>query len=151
MPRLLEHKRAHHDYSIEERFEAGIELLGSEVKSLRAGQGKLLGAHVVIRGGEAYVLGMQVPPYQPKNASSDFDPMRTRKLLLTKKELAMLAGYEARKGFTLIPTSVHTKGKKIKIEVAVAKGKKLHDRREDIKKREDTRAMARVGKGNRGE
>ena len=146
MPRLLEHKRAHYDYSIGERFEAGIELLGGEVKTLRAGQGKLLGAHVVIRGGEAFVLGMQVPPYQPKNVHSEYDPMRTRKLLLTKKELVTLAGFEARKGFTLIPVSVYTKGKKIKIEVAVAKGKKLHDRREDIKKREDNRTMARAAK-----
>ena len=154
MPTLLTHKTAGRDYEMLERFEAGIELLGTEVKSLRAGHGILTGAHVIVRpstslragGGEVYVVGMQVPPWQIVNAGADYDSQRTRRLLLTHTEIATLSGLEARKGLTVIPLSVFTKGRKIKLGIAVVKSKKKYDKREDIKKREDERAMRRVGK-----
>jgi len=153
MPTLVEHKTARRDYEIIERFEAGIELVGGEVKSLRSGHGKLTGAHVVMHpstklgaGGEAYVVGMHVSSYQPRNTASTFDPERTRRLLLTRNELATLGGVVSKKGQTIIPLSVYTKGKKIKIEIALVKGKKKYDKREDIKKREDERAMGRIVK-----
>ena len=148
MPTLLKHKTAGRDYEIIERFEAGIELLGTEVKSLRASHGVLAGAHVIVRGGEVYVLGMQVPAWQASNAPGDYDPARTRRLLLTKQEIAALSGLGERKGFTLIPLSIYTKGKKIKLEIAVARGKKKYDKREDIKKRDDQRIMMREIKRN---
>jgi SsrA-binding protein len=146
MVNYLFHKTALRDYEIIDRYEAGIELLGTEVKSIRAGHGVLAGAHIIIRDGEAYVVGMQVPPYQPKNVVSGYAPDRTRKLLLTKSEIATLAGSGKRAGYTLIPLSVFPKGKKIKLEIGVGKGKKKFDKREDIKKREDARSVRRISK-----
>lgn len=143
---LVEHKTARRDFEIIEEFDAGIELLGNEVKSLRKGQGVLTGAHVVPRGGEVYVVGMQIPPYQPTNTDPAYDPSRTRRLLLTKKEIETLTGLESRKGYTVVPLHVYVKGKKIKLKVAVARGKKKYDKREDLKKRDDTRMMQRVFK-----
>src|SRR3989344_266974 len=148
MPRLLTHKTATRDYEILERFEAGIELLGTEVKSLRASHGVLTGAHVIVRDSEVYIVGMQVPAWQIVNAGTGYDPVRTRKLLLTHTEIATLSGFEARRGLTVIPLSVYTKGKKIKLEIAVVKGKKKHDKRQDIKKRDASRDMARAMKVN---
>lgn len=146
MAPYLFNKTAGRDYEILDRYEAGIELLGGEVKSIRAGHGVLTGAHVIIRDNEAYVVGMQVPPYQPKNAGADYVPDRTRKLLLTKNEIATLAGSGRRSGYTLVPLSVFPKGRKIKIEIGVVKGKKKFDKREDIKKREDARSVRRISK-----
>src|SRR3989344_3691068 len=95
---LIEHKKARMNYELLEEYEAGMEFLGHDVKRNHAGQGKVEGAHAIIRGGEAYLVGMFVPPYQPGNTAADYDPGRTRKLLLTKKELAVLAGVEGQKG-----------------------------------------------------
>src|SRR5581483_11478271 len=103
---LVEHKKARLNYDILEEFEAGLELFGHEVKALRQKLGKLEGSHVVVRNGEAYVVGMSVPPYQPSNTPKEYDPERTRKLLLTKKELASLAGIEGQKGLTIVPLAV---------------------------------------------
>ncbi len=144
MANLITHKKAHLEYEILEEYEAGLELLGHEVKALRAGHGKLEGAHVIIRGGEAYIVGMSVPAYQPSNTSVSYDPARTRRLLLTQKELASLAGAEKQKGLTIVPISVYNKGRHLKIRIALAHGKKLRDKREDLKKKSVKRDMERT-------
>jgi SsrA-binding protein len=133
---LIQHKKARFDYEILEEFEAGIELIGLEVKSLRTSQAKLEGSHVIVRGGEAYVVGMVISPYQPTNTPEGYDPNRVRKLLLTKKEIEELAKYEGQKGLTIVPISVYNKGRNLKMRVAVARGRKKYDKREVIKKRE---------------
>ncbi|KKQ34615.1 MAG: SsrA-binding protein [Candidatus Nomurabacteria bacterium GW2011_GWB1_37_5] len=143
MPTLIENKKARFDYEILEKFDAGIELQGFEVKSIKNNQGKLEGAFVIIRGGEAYLMGVQIPPYQAKNTPPQYDPLRNRKLLLTKKEIAELLGKEKAKGLTIIPISMYTKGRKIKVSLAVVKGKKKFDKRETIKKRETEREIRR--------
>lgn len=140
---LIQNKKARFNYEILEKYEAGIELLGFEVKSIRAGQGSLEGAHVTIRGGEAFVTSMNIPPYQPKNTPKEYEPERVRRLLLTKKEIEKLAEAEAQKGLTIVPISVYNKGSKIKIEIAIVKGKKKFDKRETIKKRDTDREIRR--------
>ena len=141
---LIEHKKARLNYEILEEFEAGLELLGQEVKSLRAGQGKLEGSHVVVRGGEAYLVGAHIPAYQPKNAGPAYDPDRTRKLLLTKKELGTILGYEGQKGLTVVPLRVYNKGKHLKLALGAARGKKAFDKRAVLKKRDTEREMRRT-------
>ncbi len=149
MSNYAENRKARFDYEILEKYEAGIELLGSEVKSVRGGRMSLEGAFVIVRGGEAYIINSNVPAYQPKNAPSDYDPLRNRKLLLTKKEMAELAGSEKNKSLTIVPISVYNKGRKIKISIALVKGKKKFDKRETIKKRETDREVRREYKGGR--
>ena len=144
MPNYAENRRAKFDYEILEKYEAGIELLGSEVKSIRNGQMSLKGAFVIIRGGECFLINANIPPYQPKNTPKNYDPLRNRKLLLTKKEIAELAGNEKNKSLTIAPISAYNKGRKIKIEIALVKGKKKHDKRESIKKRETEREIRRT-------
>ncbi len=141
---LIENKKARLNYEILEEYEAGIELEGFEVKSLRNKRGSLDGAHVVVRGGEAYLLNAHIPPYQPANTPKDYDPYRNRRLLLTKKELAELSGQESKKGLTIVPISVYSKGRKIKLAVAVSRGKKKYDKRETLKKRAVERDMRRT-------
>jgi SsrA-binding protein len=141
---LVEHKKARLDYEILEEYEAGIELLGFEVKSLRAGNAKLEGSHVIVRGGEAFVVGMVVSPYQPSNTPKEYDPGRSRKLLLTKKEIAALAGAEGQKGLTVVPISVYNKKGKLKIKIAVARGRKKYDKRQVLKKRDTDREIRRT-------
>lgn len=143
MASFVENRKATFNYELLERYEAGVELEGAEVKSIRAGQGSLEGAHVIIRGGEAYLVGATIAPYQVGNTPDSYDPMRTRKLLLTKKEIALLAGEEAKKGLTIVPLSLYNKGRRIKLAFAVAKGKKKFDKRETIKKRETDREIRR--------
>lgn len=142
--RLVENRKASFNYEFLEKLEAGIELLGFEVKSLRQKQGSLEGAYVIVRGGEAFLVNALVPPYQPKNAPKAYDPRRHRKLLITKKEITELAGAESKKGLTIVPLSVYSKGRKIKVEIAVARGKKKYDKRETIKRRETERDMRRT-------
>lgn len=141
---LAENKKARLNYEILEEYEAGLELLGHEVKSLRGGHGKLDGAHVVVRGGEAYVVGMHIPPYQPANTPESYDPARTRKLLLTGKELGSLAGSEGQKGLTIVPLRVYNKGKKLKLLVGVARGRKKYDKRAVLKERDTKREIDRT-------
>lgn len=142
---LIENHKARFDYEIIEKIEAGIELLGNEVKSLKNKQGSLEGAFVIIRGEEAYLTGCFIPPYQIQNKNNEnYDPHRLRKLLLTKKEIKEFIGKEKIKGLTLIPLSLYNKGKKIKVSVALAKKKKKFDKREDIKKRETDRNILRT-------
>ncbi len=161
---LIENRKARFNYELQEKLEAGIELLGLEVKSLRAKQGSLEGAYVIVRsarpdarlndavgqnsgrsggGNEAFLVNLFIPPYQPKNTPKEYEPRRNRKLLLTKKEMAELAGVESKKGLTIVPISVYNKGRKIKVELAVARGKKKYDKRETIKKRETEREIRR--------
>lgn len=141
---LIEHRKARFDYEILEEIEAGLELLGGEVKSLRQKQGKLEGAHVIVRGGEAYLVGAHIPPYQPGNTAGSYDPARTRKLLLTKKELASLAAFESQKGLTIVPLRVYNKNNHLKLAVGIARGRKSHDKRSVLKERDTKREMDRT-------
>lgn len=146
MANLIEHKRAHFDYEILNSFEAGMQLLGGEVKSLRAHHGKLEGAHVTVRGGEAFLIGMEIPPYQAQPVSEGYESLRNRRLLLNKAELQELEKAEETQGLTIVPIAVYNKGRVIKISIAIAKGKKKGDKRETIKKREADREIARAMK-----
>jgi SsrA-binding protein len=147
MASYAENRKAKFNYEILEKYEAGIELLGMEVKSVRGGQMSLEGAFVIVRGGEVYLINANIPPYQPKNAPKDYDPLRNRKLLLTKKEIAELAGSEKNKSLTIVPISVYNKGRKIKVEIALVKGKKKFDKRETLKKRDTDREIRREMRG----
>ena len=140
---LIEHKKARLDYEILEEFEAGIELLGPEVKSLRAKLGKLEGAHITVRGGEAYLIGASIPPYQTGNMPKGYEPDRNRKLLLTKKEIMALGAHESQKGLTIVPLRVYNKGKNLKLALAVARGRKKYDKRAVLKERDSKRDIDR--------
>jgi len=144
MKTLAKNKRAYFDYEILERFEAGIILIGQEVKSIKAGRISLAGSFVVLRNGEVFLIGANVPAWQPKNAPPDYNPERSRKLLLKKSEIKSLIGKSKQKGLTSIPLRVYTKRGKIKLEFAIAKGKKKVDKRETIKKREAERKIRQV-------
>ena len=148
---LVKNKKVHFNYEIIERYEAGIELFGSEVKALRAGRGSLDGSHVTVRGGEAYLVGATVQPYQSGNIPKDYDATRNRRLLLTKREIAELGAQESKKGLTIVPISVYNKQYKLKVEIAIVRGKKTHDKRETIKKREAERDVMRDLKSLRSE
>lgn len=143
MTTYIDNRKAHFNYSIEETFEAGIELMGYEVKSVKKGQGNINSAFCIIRGGEAFIVGLHIPPYQPNNTDPTYDPDRTRKLLLSKKEIKKMGDKDDIKGLTLVPLSMYSKGRHIKVSVAVAKGKKVFDKRETIKNRDLDREMAR--------
>lgn len=143
MTTYIDNRKAHFNYSIEETFEAGIELFGHEVKSVKQGQGSITAAFCIVRGGEAFIIGMHIPPYQKANIDEGYDPDRNRKLLLSKKEIKELTDAEGTKGLTLVPISLYSKGRRIKVSVAIAKGKKTHDKRESIKKRDTDREIRR--------
>ncbi len=147
MSNLIEHKRAHFDYELLEQFEAGVQLFGTEVKSLRAHHGKLEGAHVTVRGGEAFLMNAEIPPFQAANTGKGYESTRNRRLLMTKKEIAEIAKAEEQAGLTIVPISMYNKGRVIKLRLAIAKGKKKGDKRETIKKREAIREIARAVKG----
>jgi len=148
MPNYAENRKARFNYEILEKYETGIELLGTEVKSVRGGQMSLEGAFVIVRGGEVYLINANIPPYQPKNAPKDYDPLRNRRLLLTKKEIAELAGNEKNKSLTIVPILVYNKNRKIKVEIALVKGKRKFDKRETLKKRDTDREIRREIKGH---
>jgi SsrA-binding protein len=139
----IDNRKAHFNYSIEETFEAGIELLGFEVKAIKNGSGNINSAFCIVRGGEAYIIGMNIPPYQPHNVDIGYDPARTRRLLLSKKEIKKLSEKDDTKGLTLVPISLYSKGPYIKVSIAVARGKRVVDKRETIKKRDLDREMSR--------
>lgn len=141
---LIKNKKAHLQYEILETFSAGIELLGQEVKALRGNLGSLEGSRVVVRGSEAFIVSMTIPPYQAANMQKSYDPERTRRLLLAKKEIAMLADKESKKGLTIVPLEVYTGGRLIKVRIAIVRGKGKADRREDLKKRDAMREVGRV-------
>ncbi len=143
MTTFVDNRKAHFNFSVEDKLEAGIELFGFEVKSIKAGQASLAGAFGIVRGGEVYIVNMHITPYQAANTPKDYDADRPRRLLLNKKEITELAVLDKAKGLTLIPLSLYSKGRRIKVALAVAKGKKLFDKRESIKKRDTDREMRR--------
>jgi SsrA-binding protein len=142
--KLIENKKLHLSYSIMETLEAGVELFGFEVKSLRKKQGGLDGAKVIVRGGEAFLVGAYIPPYQAGNTKPSYDPYRTRKLLFNKNEIIDLYIQGESKTLTLHPLSLYLKKNLIKCEVAVCKKKNKHDKRENIKKDIARREMKNV-------
>ena len=148
MANYAENRKARFDYEVLEKYEAGIELLGTEVKSVRGGRMSLEGAFVIVRGGEAFLINTNIPAYQIKNAPANYDPLRNRKILLTKKEIAELAGSEKNKSLTIVPISVYNKNRKIKVEIALVKGKKKFDKRETLKKRDTDREIRKEFKGH---
>ena len=131
---MANNKKAYHDYFIEEKYEAGIELFGTEVKSIRQGKCSIKEAYVTIDHGEAFVEGMNISPYEKGNIFNR-EPLRKRKLLLHKREIMKLAGQVQAKGYTLMPLQVYFKNGRVKIEVGLARGKKLYDKRDDLKKK----------------
>jgi SsrA-binding protein len=143
-------RKAHHDYSIEERFEAGMVLQGWEVKSLRAGKVQIDQAYVIIKNHECWLLGGQISPLQTTSTHVIADPTRTRKLLLHSRELGKLSGNIDRKGYTLVPLSLYWKNNRVKMEIGLAKGKKLHDKRATEKDRDWQRQKQRIAKGSYG-
>ncbi len=149
MAQYAENRKAFFNYEILEKYEAGIEFFGVEVKSVRSGRISLEGAFVIVRGGEAFLINANIPPFQPNNAPQDYDPLRNRKILLTKKEIQILADKGKNKSLTIVPISVYNKNRKIKLEIAVVKGKKKYDKRENIKKRETDREIRREYKRDR--
>ena len=140
---LVTNRKASFNYEILDKYVAGIELFGFEVKSLKKSQGSLEGSHVTMRGNEAFIVGMFIPPYQTNNTPKDYDPHRNRKLLLNRKEVLDLAKIEGTKGLTIVPISVYNKGTKIKLDIATAKGKKKFDKRESLKKQTSLRDVER--------
>ena len=139
---IANNKKAWHDYFSEERYEAGIELHGTEVKSMRMGHCSIKQAFIRVEHGEVFVYGMHVNPYEKGNIFNK-DPLRVRKLLLHRSEIRKLVGKMAVKGYTLVPLQVYFKGSHIKVEIALAKGKKLYDKRDEIAKKDQKRAAER--------
>ena len=142
---ITENRKARHDYTIEESFEAGIELKGTEVKSMRAGRANLKDSFAVIENGELYLYGMHISPYEQGNIFN-VEPMRPRKLLMHKKEIMRLLGKTKEQGLTLVPLKAYFKKDKIKIELALAKGKKLYDKREAAAEKSAKREIEKVMK-----
>ncbi|MCI0400801.1 MAG: SsrA-binding protein SmpB [Gammaproteobacteria bacterium] len=139
-------KKARHDYFIEDRFEAGLALEGWEVKALRAGRVQLRDGYVLLKDGEAWLIGTLITPLPAASTHIQPDPRRSRKLLLQRKELASLIGAVERKGYTVVPTAMYWKQGRAKLEVGLAKGKKAYDKRRALKDREWARAAARLHK-----
>lgn len=141
---IAQNRKARHDYSIEQKYEAGLALQGWEVKSLRAGRAQLKEGYVVIEGGEAFLIGAHIAPLTSASTHVQANPTRARKLLLHRDELNKLIGAVERRGYTLVPLSLYWKHGRAKIEIALARGKQAHDKRADIKSRESEREMARA-------
>lgn len=139
---IANHKKAYHDYFIEESYEAGIALHGTEVKSMRMGKCSVKESFIRIENGEIFVYGMHVSPYEKGNIFNK-DPLRVKKLLMHKYEINKLAGKVAEKGYTLVPLQVYFKDGKVKVEIGLARGKKLYDKRQDIAKKDQRREMER--------
>jgi len=142
---VCQNRKAYHDYSIEETIEAGIQLLGTEVKSLREGKANLKDSYVLIKDAEVILLNCHISPYSHGNILNH-DPLRTRKLLLHRKEIERLRGKMQQKGYTLIPLKIYFKGPYAKVEIGLAKGKKQYEKRETIKEREAKRAIEKAMK-----
>ncbi|PIU44156.1 MAG: SsrA-binding protein [Candidatus Nealsonbacteria bacterium CG07_land_8_20_14_0_80_39_13] len=145
---LSENRKAYFNYEIMDKFSAGMVLFGHEVKSIRTGKMSLVGSYVTLRNNEAYLTGANIHPYQPKNITEGYNPKRDRRLLLRKNEINELIGKTEQKGLTLAPLKVYTVKGLIKLEFAIAKGKKKADKRESIKKRESDREIRRAFKNS---
>lgn len=149
MANFAENKKAKFDYEILEEFEGGLELLGHEVKSIRTKGADISNAHVLVRGGEVYLVGASIPRYQNTSQLEKYDPERIRRVLLNKKEILALTNEESKRGLTVVPISLYNKGRLVKLRFAVVKGKKKFDKREKIKKRDTNREMERTLKNSR--
>jgi SsrA-binding protein len=145
----IRNKRARHDYHISEKVEAGIELMGTEVKSIRAGGAKIEEAYVRIDGDQVYLVGANISPYKQAADGMQHDPTRKRRLLLHRRQIEQLRGHVQQKGKTLVPLSLYFSKGWAKIEVGVAEGKQKHDKRRDLKKRDHEREMQRAMRRNR--
>lgn len=141
---IADNRQARHLYEILDTYEAGIELMGTEVKSIRAGKVNLKDGYALIRNGEAWLINVHISPYEASGQYFNHDPKRTRKLLLHRRELNQLIGQVEQKGLTLVPLKMYFKGSWIKIALGLARGKKIHDKRESLKRRQDEREMARA-------
>ena len=139
---IANNKKAYHEYFLEEKYEAGIELHGTEVKSLRSGKCSIKESFVRIENEEVFIYQMHIPPYEKGNIFNK-DPMRPRRLLMHKKEIMRLLGKIKEKGYTLVPVQVYFKGSLVKVEIALARGKKLYDKRQDIAKKDARREAER--------
>lgn len=139
---ITNNKKAYHDYFIEETYEAGIVLAGTEVKSIRLGKCNIKEAYAKVEDGEMIIYGMNITPYEQGNIFNK-DPLRPKKLLLHKIEIRKLLGKVTQEGYTLIPTKVYLKGSRVKVAIGLARGKKLHDKREDIAKKDQRREFER--------
>lgn len=145
---ICNNKKAYHDYFIEEKFEAGMVLQGTEVKSLRLGKANLNDSFALVRNGEAFLNNLHISPYDFGNRENH-DPDRMRKLLLHKKEISRLFSKIREQGYSLVPLRLYFKSGMVKVEMGLAKGKKLYDKREDMKKKDQKREMAQVFKEGR--
>ena len=139
---IANNKKAYHDFFIDDKYETGIELFGTEVKSIRMGKCSIKESFVRIEKGEVYIYGMHISPYEKGNIFNK-DPLRVRKLLLHKTEINKLAAKIAEKGYTLVPLQVYFKGSLVKVEIGLARGKKLYDKRDDIAKKDQRREVER--------
>lgn len=140
---IAQNKKAYHDYFVDERYEAGIELFGTEVKSIRAGRVNLKESYCDIKNGEVFAVGMHISPYEQGNVFNR-DPLRPKKLLLHKREILKLFGLKAQKGYTLIPLQIYLSGSRVKMEIGLCRGKKLYDKREDMARNDAKRDMERA-------
>jgi SsrA-binding protein len=145
---IADNRKARHDYHLLERMEAGLMLTGTEVKALREGRAEIARAYATVRDGEVWLIGMHISPYEAGSTGSH-DPDRDRKLLLHRREISSLIGKVKERGLTLVPTRLYFKDGRAKVEIAVAKGKELHDKRRDLAKREADRAIERALKSRR--
>jgi len=140
---IAKNRRASHDYQLLETWEAGVALTGTEVKSLRNGKANLSDAYGIVRDGEVYLLNLHIPPYE-RGGYFNHEPTRTRKLLLHRREIRKMIGAVERQGLTLVPLELYFKDGRAKVAIALGKGKKLHDKRDDERRRDDERDMARA-------
>lgn len=142
---IAQNKKAYHDYFVEEKYEAGVELFGTEVKSIRLGKVNVKESYCDIKDGEVFVLGMHISPYEQGNVFNK-DPLRPKKLLLHKREILKLFGLVAQKGYTLVPLQVYLKNSRVKVEIGLCRGKKLYDKRDDMARNDAKRDMERAFK-----
>jgi SsrA-binding protein len=147
--RIADNKKAHFDYFIEQRIEAGLVLEGWEIKSLRAGKGRITESYILLKNNEAWLFGAHIHPLITASTHSEHDPLRTRKLLLHRREIDRLMGQVDQKGLTIVPLSLYWSKGKVKAEIGLAKGKKLHDKRETEKQRDWNRDKHRILKSTR--
>lgn len=147
MTTYLKNKMASFNYELLDKYEAGLSLLGTEVKSIKLNQGSLKESYVIIENNELFLVKAHIPAFQPGNTAAEYDPYQNRKLLLSKKEIAEIVKKKHEAGLTVIPISMYSKGNKIKLSIALARGKKKHDKRESIKKRDTERDLGRILKG----
>ena len=144
---ISQNKKAYHDYFVEERYEAGVELFGTEVKSIRAGKVNIKESYCDIKDGEVFAVGMHISPYEQGNVFNK-DPLRPKKLLLHKREILKLFGLTAQKGYTLVPLQVYLKNSRVKVEIGLCRGKKLYDKRDDMARSDARRDMERAFKSH---